>query len=186
MMSTKDALKKNDYMDEHFVDDDEDESSNDNKYLTFSIAEEVYGIDISDVTEIIEIQKITEVPDMPRYVKGVINLRGKVIPIIDLRLRFNMEKREFDDRTCIVIVNVRNSPIGFIVDTVLEVVVIPEKEVSDPPQFKSDKNHENYVVGIGKVGDHVKILLDAEKIVHQDELEKISENIDQKKEEKNV
>jgi purine-binding chemotaxis protein CheW len=179
-MSVQEVLKKKDYMDEHFVDDDEEEGSTDNKYLTFSIAEEVYGIDISDVTEIVEIQKITVVPDMPKYVKGIINLRGKVIPIVDLRLRFNMEARDFDDRTCIVIVNVRKSSIGFIVDTVLEVVVIPEKDVSEPPQFKSTGSHENYVTGIGKVGEHVKILLDAEKIVHQDEIEKISENIDLK------
>jgi purine-binding chemotaxis protein CheW len=179
-MIAKDALKEKDYMDEHFVDDDEDEGSQDNKYLTFSIAEEIYGIDINDVTEIIEIQKITEVPDMPEFVKGVINLRGKVIPIIDLRLRFKMVERKFDDRTCIVIVNVKSNSIGFIVDTVLEVLVIPEKEVSDPPQFKSAANHENYVIGIGKVGDHVKILLDAEKIVHQEELIKINENIENK------
>jgi purine-binding chemotaxis protein CheW len=177
-MSAKEALKEKDYMDEHFVDDDEEDNSQDNKYLTFSIAEEVYGIDISDVTEIIEIQKITEVPDMPKYVKGVINLRGKVIPIINLRIRFNMDERNYDDRTCIVIVNVKNNLIGFIVDTVLEVVVIPEKEISDPPHFKSSGSHDNYVTGIGKVGDHVKILLDAEKIVHQEDLEKVSENAD--------
>jgi purine-binding chemotaxis protein CheW len=182
-MSANEVLKDKDYMDEHFVDDDEEEGTQDTKFLTFSIAEEVYGIDIGDVTEIIEIQKITEVPDMPKFVKGVINLRGKVIPIIDLRLRFNMDKRDFDDRTCIVIVNVKNSSVGFIVDTVLEVVVIPEKEVSEPPQFKRSANHENYVIGIGKVGDHVKILLDAEKIVHQEELEKINADIDKKKEE---
>jgi purine-binding chemotaxis protein CheW len=177
-MSAKEALKKNDYMDEHFVDDDEDETAQENKYLTFSISQEVYGIDIGDVTEIIEIQKITEVPDMPKYVKGVINLRGRVIPIIDLRLRFNMEERKHDDRTCIIIVTVKGALIGFIVDTVLEVVAIPEKEVSEPPQFKSSNLRENYVIGIGKVGDHVKILLDAEKIVHQEELAKLAVNIE--------
>src|SRR4030066_439751 len=82
-----------------FFDEDEEEEFQENKYLTFRIAEEVYGISISEITEIIDLQKITEVPDMPKYVKGVINLRGKVIPILDLRLRFNMEEREYDDRT---------------------------------------------------------------------------------------
>ena len=178
-MSVKDALKEKDFMDEHFADDDEDEGSNDNKYLTFSISREVYGIDINDVTEIIEIQKITEVPDMPKYVKGIINLRGKVIPIIDLRLRLKMDERKYDDRTCIVTVNVKNNLIGFIVDTVLEVVTIPGKD-SDPPQFKSSGSRENYVIGVGKVGDHVKILLDAEKIIHQEELDNISDNINKK------
>lgn len=115
---------------------------------------------------------------MPNYMKGIINLRGKVIPIIDLRLRFKMQEREFDDRTCIVIVNVKNSSIGFIVDTVLEVVAIPEKEISEPPKFKSSGSNENYITGIGKVGEHVKILLDAEKIVHQEELDKISGNVE--------
>ena len=91
-----------------------------------------------------------------------------------------MEERKFNDRTCIVIVNVKTNSIGFIVDTVLEVVVIPEKEVSEPPQFKSSGSHENYVIGIGKVGDHVKILLDAEKIVHQEEINTINDNIDKK------
>jgi purine-binding chemotaxis protein CheW len=179
-MSVEDVLKKKDFMDEHFVDDDEDEGTQDTKYLTFSIAEEVYGINISDITEIIEIQKVTEVPDMPKYVKGVINLRGKVIPIIDLRLRFNMDERNYDDRTCIVIVTVNGNLIGFIVDTVLEVVAIPEKDVSEPPQFRKAGSNEKYITGIGKVGDKVKILLDAGKLVQEEELGKISNNADKK------
>ena len=117
---------------------------------------------------------------MPKYVKGVINLRGKVIPIIDLRLRFNMEKREFDDRTCIVIVTVNGNAIGFIVDTVLEVVAIPEKDVSEPPQFKKSGSNERYITGIGRVGEKVKILLDAGKIIQEEEMGKISINADKK------
>ncbi len=178
MAAIKEKTKKREYEDEHFIDDDEDESSKENKFLTFKIADEVYGIAISDITEIIEVQKVTDVPDMPKYVKGVINLRGKVIPIMDLRLRFNMEERKYDDRTCIVIVNINETSIGFIVDTVLEVVDIPEAEIDPPPQFKTASGYEMYVAGIGKFGDEVKILLDADKIVHRDELKKISEKIE--------
>lgn len=177
MAAIKDKIKERDYEDEHFIDDDDEDSSKENKYLTFRISDEIYGIDIGDITEIIEMQKITDVPDMPKYVKGVINLRGKVIPIMDLRLRFNMEERKYDDRTCIIIVNISESSIGFIVDTVLEVVDIPEAEIDPPPQFKTASGFERYVSGIGKIGEDVKILLDADKIVHSEELKKISETI---------
>jgi purine-binding chemotaxis protein CheW len=176
-MSVQEKVKKSDYEERHFFEDDEDEGAQDNKYLTFSISKEVYGINISQIVEIIEIQKVTEVPDMPKFVKGIINLRGKVIPIIDLRLRFSMDERTYDDRTCIVIVTVRNSSIGFIVDTVLEVVDIAENMIEPAPQFKSQSGYERYITGIGKVGENVKILLDAEKIVHQEELVKISEAV---------
>ena len=177
-MAVKEKIKEKEYEDEHFIDDDEDESSKENKFLTFRIADEIYGIDISDITEIIEMQKITDVPDMPNFVKGVINLRGKVIPIMDLRLRFNMEEREYDDRTCVIIVNINVSTIGFIVDTVLEVVDISEENIDPPPQFKTASGYERYVSGIGKLGNDVKILLDADKIVHREELEKITQNVE--------
>lgn len=176
MATVKEKIKERDYEDEHFIDDEED-SVQENKYLTFRIAEEIYGIDISDITEIIELQKITEVPDMPIYVKGVINLRGKVIPIMDLRLRFNMKEREHDDRTCIIIVNINETAIGFVVDTVLEVVDIPEGDIDPPPQFKTASGYEMYVSGIGKVGEDVKILLNVKKIINSNEIDKITENI---------
>src|SRR6056297_985281 len=104
--------------------DDEDEVL-DTKYLMCKLGNEVFGIDIQHVTDIIELQRITEVPDMPPYVKGVINLRGQVIPIIDLRLRFNMEERGYDDRTVITVVKIDDLSIGFIVDTATEVQEIP-------------------------------------------------------------
>jgi purine-binding chemotaxis protein CheW len=176
-MAVKEKIKERDFEDEHFIDDDEDDLSKENKYLTFRISDEVYGIDISDITEIIEMQKITDVPDMPNFVKGVINLRGKVIPIMDLRLRFNMEEREYDDRTCVIIVNISESTIGFIVDTVLEVVDISEENIDPPPQFKTASGYERYVSGIGKIGNDVKIILDADKIVHREELDKIKQKV---------
>jgi purine-binding chemotaxis protein CheW len=173
-MTVKNKVKELNLEDEHFADDDEDNSL-DNKYLTFRISEEVYGMDIGDITEIIEIQKITSVPDMPSYVKGVINLRGRVIPVMDLRLRFHFEEREYDDRTCVVIVNVNDSSVGFVVDRVLEVVDLPDNNIDPPPQFKSASGYEKYVSGIGKIGDDVKILLDAQKIINSEELIKIKE-----------
>ena len=175
-MSVKEEIKKREIEDEHFIDDDEEDGSQDNKYLTFKIGDEDYGIDIGDITEIIELQKITEVPDMPTYVKGVINLRGKVIPVMNLRVRFNMEEREYDDRTCVIIVNVTNNSIGFIVDRVLEVIDIPDGDIDPPPQFKTASGYEKYVKGIGKIGEEVKILIDAQRIIRTEELEKISQN----------
>jgi purine-binding chemotaxis protein CheW len=151
--------------------DDEDEDTQANKYLFFRIGKESYGIGIRYIIEIIELQKISEVPDMPKSVKGVINLRGKVIPIVDLRLRFGLEERAYDDRTCIVVAEIDTVSIGFIVDTVEEVMEIPEKEVEPAPKFKTQSGQERYISGIGKVGEEVKILLDVEKIVGDAEMQ---------------
>lgn len=172
---SKEQVKEHE--DEFFLADDEDEDTSENKYLTFKISDEDYGIPINDVTEIIEIQKITDVPDMPEYVMGVINLRGRVIPVIDLRLRFRLPKRDYDDRTCIVIVNINNTAIGFIVDRVLEVVDITADNIDPAPDFKTASGKDKYISGIGKVGNDVKILLDAKKIIQQEDIIKIEENV---------
>jgi purine-binding chemotaxis protein CheW len=158
-------VKKRESLDESMGIDDDDEDTQANKYLFFKIARESYGIGIKHIIEIIELQRISAVPDMPAYVKGVINLRGKVIPIIDLRLRFSMEERGYDDRTCIVVTEIDGVLIGFIVDTVEEVIEIPENQVEPPPRFKTASGHERYISGLGKVGEAVKILLDVEQIV---------------------
>jgi len=99
----------------------------------------------------------------------VINLRGKVIPVMDLRLRFGMDPRDYDDRTCIIIVNVDNTSIGFIVDTVSEVKDIRESDIDPPPSFKKHSTRDRYISGLGKVDDEVRILLDVKKILEQDE-----------------
>ena len=113
-------------------------------------------------------QKISAVPDMPASVKGVINLRGTVIPVMDLRVRFGMAERAYDDRTCVVVTEVGSMPIGFIVDTVEEVSEIPAGEVEAAPRLRSGSSQASYVSGIGKAGGKVKILLDVEKIVGED------------------
>lgn len=154
-----------------FEDDDLelDEDTQKDRYLTFRIASEEYGIEIRHVTEIIGVQKITEVPDTPHYLKGVINLRGKIIPVVDVRIRFNMEEIPYGDRTCTIVVDVSGTSIGLIVDEVLEVVNIPEDNVSEPPKTAKGSNGR-YIQGMGKVGESVKILLNIERLLNEAEL----------------
>lgn len=150
---------------------DDDENVQDNKYLLFNLGGEVYGISIAHVTEIIEIQSITAVPDITGYLKGVINLRGRIIPVMDLRLRFGMDGREFDDRTCIVIVNINDKSLGMIVDTVAEVQDIVADNIEPPPSFKSDSTGNDFIQGLGKIEDRVVILIDVERITNGQDLE---------------
>ncbi len=152
--------------------DEEEEDSQKDKYLTFHIANEDYGIEIAYVTEIVGIQTITEVPDMPNFVKGVINLRGQVIPVIDVRIRFGLQPRAYDDRTCVIVVNINNTSIGLLVDTVNEVLDIPPAQISPPPAIHSGSGGR-YIQGMGKVGDTVKILLDVNKLLYDQELEQL-------------
>mgnify|MGYP000457019039 CR=1 FL=1 len=134
------------------------------KYLTFCLYDEDYGLDIGNVIEIIGVQKITQVPDMPPYIKGVINLRGQVIPVMDMRLRFQLPPQEYDQRTCIVVTEVADQTMGLVVDRVNEVVDIPESQV-EPPAGQSAGAAGSFVKGLGKIGDSIRILLDTEKIL---------------------
>jgi len=155
-----------------------DDEVQENKFLLCRLGEETYGMDIGYVTDIIELQKITEVPDMPDYVQGVINLRGNVIPVIDLRLRFKMEAKEKDDRTVITVVNIQDYSIGFIVDTATEVQDIPEKNIDPAPKFHRDGEQNQYIAGLGKLEEKVVILLDIEKLVGQEEMESIQSGVE--------
>jgi len=152
---------------------DEDEDTQKDKYLTFHLAGEDYGIEIAFVTEIIGIQNITDVPDMPDFIKGVINLRGKVIPVMDVRTKFKLEAREYDERTCIVVVDINDTSIGLVVDEVSEVVDIPENQVEPAPQTGKGKS-SRYLQGMGKIGDDVKILLNVKMLLYEEELEQLS------------
>ncbi|MGD8400751.1 MAG: chemotaxis protein CheW [Bacillota bacterium] len=145
------------------------------KFLTFMVGKEVYGIEIRFVTEIIGIQAITVVPELPEYIRGIINLRGKIIPVMDVRLRFKKEFREYNDRTCVVVVDINDISVGLIVDGVAEVMVIPEEDIVPPPQVNKVQNR--YIKAIGKVGNDVKLILDCEKLLSDDELGAISEAI---------
>ena len=147
--------------------DEDDEDTQKGKYLTFTVGREDYGIEIHHVTEIVGIQKITDVPDMPGYIKGVINLRGKVIPVMDVRLRFRMPEREYDDRTCIVVVNITGAAVGLVVDTVKEVANIPDSQIELPPEV-AEASSQSYVSGLGKIGEDIKILLDVAQLVRHE------------------
>lgn len=150
-------------------DDDEFEDTQKDKYLTFRIGDESFGFAIQYVTEIIVIHKITEVPDTPSFVRGVINLRGKVIPVIDVRHRFGLELREYDDRTCIIVVDYEETAVGLIVDTVNEVVDIPEDQIDPPPRARSGID-SSYIWGMGKIGKQVNILLNLGKVLFVEEI----------------
>lgn len=144
------------------------------KYLTFSLAGEEYGIGILKVKEIIGIMPITVVPQTPRYIKGVVNLRGKVIPVIDLRLKFSMEAAEFTERTCIIVVEIvatgRTILMGIVVDSVSEVLNIKAADIEETPSFGTRLNTE-YILGMAKAGGSIKILLDIDKILSVEELQ---------------
>lgn len=142
------------------------------RYLTFYLGEEVYGIKIKYVTEIIGIQPITVIPEVPNYVKGIINLRGKIIPVIDVRLKFAKESKDYDDRTCIIVVDINDS-VGLIVDSVAEVLTISDENISLPPNYKTVFQNR-YIEGIGKVGSDVKILLDCNKLFNEEELDELA------------
>ncbi|KMT21009.1 chemotaxis protein CheW [Clostridium cylindrosporum] len=145
-----------------------EEDTQKGKFLTFILGKEVFGVEIKYVTEIIGMQKVTSIPEVPRFVKGIINLRGKIIPVIDVRLKFNKEEAEYNDRTCIIVVELCNISVGLIVDNVEEVITIPEDSIIDPPSSRVGFDSE-YIRSIGKVGNEVKILLDCEKLLRRDE-----------------
>jgi len=152
---------------------DENEDTLRNMYLTFRLGNEDYGIEIRYVTEIVGMQKITEVPDMPSFVKGVVNLRGQVIPVLDVRLRFNMEPRDYDERTCIVVVNINASQVGLVVDTVNEVRNINDDQISPPPRTAGAASAQ-YIQGMGKVGEEVIILLEGQRLLFEQEMAALS------------
>ncbi|HEY3320109.1 MAG TPA: chemotaxis protein CheW [Planctomycetota bacterium] len=143
---------------------EEDEDSQKDKYLTFRIAEEEYGVEIACVLEIVTAQRITEVPDMPDYLKGVINLRGRVVPVIDVRARFRLPARPYDDRTCFIVVQLQDMSVGLVVDSVSDVLLIPGQQVSLPPKLTSGPA-SRYIKGMGRAGETVKILLDVNKLL---------------------
>lgn len=142
------------------------------KYLTFVLAKEEYGIPILKVREIIKFLEITSIPKTPGYIKGVINLRGKIIPIMDLRLKFGLEEKEYNERTCIVVVEITINDtrklMGLIVDTVSEVVNLTTNQIEPPPEY-GYQNNQGYLIGVGKVKERVILLLDIEQILSREE-----------------
>lgn len=148
------------------------------KYLTFALGPEEYGLEILKVREIIGYMNITSVPQTPEYIEGVINLRGQVIPVINLRAKFGMPVMEVTDQTCIIVVQITQDcstfNTGIIVDCVQEVLDISADVIEDAPQFGEDVNTD-FILGMAKIGDTVKTLLDIDKVLGGDDITKLSE-----------
>lgn len=148
-----------------------EEDAQKDKFLTFSLGNELYGIEIKHVIEIIGIQTITEVPELPDFVRGIINLRGKIIPVMDVRLRFKKPFLKYNDRTCIIVIEMKETTVGLIVDSVSEVLSVPAADIVPPPEAGGGLNR--YIQGIGKSGTAVMLLLDCDKLLHDHEVERL-------------
>lgn len=136
------------------------------KYMTFKSGSEYFGLEIQYVQQIIQYQSVTKIPETEDYIKGLINLRGRIIPIIDVRLRFMQGACEYNEKTCILVINVKSTTVGLIVEQIAEVASIEEENILPPPTIgRGDRSHNKYVYGIGKVGNTVKLLLDPEKLL---------------------
>ena len=160
-----------------------DNDAQKDKYVTFKSGSEYFGIKIEYVNEIIVYQEITEIPETEYYIKGLINLRGKIIPVVDARIRFRQEPFEYNDRTCIIVLNVKNLVVGLIVEKIAEVVEITEGNIVPNPKIgKADKSQNKYVYGIGRVGDKVKLLLDPEKLLNDEDTALLEQITDEKEE----
>ena len=151
-----------------------EKSTLEGKFLTFILGDEIYGIEILKAREIIGLMDITTVPQTPDYMKGVINLRGKVIPVIDLRMKFAMQEEAHTRETCVIVVEVNNTSIGIIVDSVSEVSDIGGGEIETAPKFGQGID-TSFIMGLGKVKDKIIILLDIDAVLSSEELEMVEE-----------
>jgi len=149
----------------------EEEDTLQGKFLAFRLGDEEYGIEIKYVTEIINLQPITVVPEVPAYIKGIINLRGTIVPVMDVRLRFLKEPKPYNDRTCIIVIHFGDISIGLIVDSVSEVLNIAEADIVDPPKLQQAT--QRYISGIGKTSGSVKLLLDCSKLLSDEDAKQI-------------
>lgn len=153
---------------------EQQEDTQHGRYLTFNVGEEVFGIEIEYVTEIISMQPVTKIPQIADYIKGIINLRGKIIPVIDVRLKFKKESIEYDDRTCIIVIDTQDILVGLIVDKVSEVMTIDDEDIAPPPNSKTGARNR-YIKGIGKIEGEVKLLLDCKMLFDEEETQTINE-----------
>lgn len=142
----------------------EEQDKTEPMYLTFALGAETYGIPLERVLEIIVVQPITRIPDTPPYVKGVINLRSKVIPVVDARARFGMDLASYQARTCIIVVQAGDWPVGVVVDKVCDVVAIAAVDTQVPPPI-TQASADHFLAGLGKVGDEVRLLLDVDRFL---------------------
>jgi purine-binding chemotaxis protein CheW len=150
------------------------------KFLTFVLGQEIYGLPIKKAKEIIGMMEVTHIPKTQNYIKGVINLRGKIIPIVDLRLRFGMAEKEYTERTCVIVIEVNAHEsqrlVGIAVDTVSEVVNIQKGEIEPPPEYDA-QIEGNFLTGLGKIKDKVILILDIDKILNREELAQLKQEL---------
>lgn len=174
-------------MGEELLEELEEEDTQKDMYMTFKTGNEFFGISISNVNEIIVMQPITQVPEVEDYVRGLINLRGKIIPVIDVRVRFKMEPLPYTDRTCIIVINVKNTVVGLIVEKIDEVIKLDKSNIIPPPSLSHNTDGTNqYVCGLAKAEDGVKLLLDPERLIKDEDLAAFTdmdENIQETEEE---
>lgn len=147
----------------------------DGKYLTFWTDQQLFGVPIADVVQIVGIQQITGIPDFPAYAKGIINLRGTIIPVIDIRMRFRKPETEYNERTCIIVSNIHDHAVGLIVDAVDEVTDIEDSAISIPPKISSKDQQASFLTGIGKLEQKIVLLLDTSKILSENEFELLAQ-----------
>ncbi len=150
---------------------EEDEDTMEGLYLTFALDTRVCALEVKDVIEIVKLPPITEVPDMPDFVRGIINLRGKVIPVMEMRRRFHAEDRPHDDRTCVVIINLHDRLTGLIVDQVREVIKIHEENLDGSPRV-GETEGSRFIKQVGKIGELVVLILDLNQLLNASELER--------------
>ena len=146
-----------------------EEDSQKGKFMTFQTGKEFFGISINYVNEIIVMQPIAPIPEVEDYIEGLINLRGKIIPVIDIRKRFKMNAVDYTDRTCIIVLDIKSTTIGLIVDKIAEVDTIPDEDIMPPPTIShKDSEKSKYVYGLARMGSQMKMLLDPEKLILQE------------------
>ena len=148
------------------------------RFLTFTVRDNIYGMSIRFVTEIIPMQKPTMVPETPDYVKGIINLRGRIIPLIDMRLKFAKEEIPYTPRTCIIIIDVDSIVLGLIVEKVNDVLKLNDNQISAPPPGGTLGYENRYIEGIAKIENAVLLLLNAEKLLKTEEMDMIGNMVD--------
>lgn len=150
------------------------------KFLTFVLGEEIYGLPIKKAKEIIGMMEVAHIPKTQGYIKGVINLRGKIIPIIDLRLRFGMAEKAYTERTCVIVIEVNAHEsqrlVGIAVDTVSEVVNIQKREIEPTPEYDA-QIEGNFLIGLGKIKEKVILILDIDKVLNREELAQIKQEL---------
>ena len=157
----------------------EDSDVRQGKYMTFRVGQDVFGIELRYVNEILQMQPITPIPEVEHFIKGLINLRGKIIPVIDVAERFGKENFVYNDRTCVMVIEVKNVEVGLIIENIAEVVSIKDEDILPPPAIVKTANsntmsnnvQSKFIQGIGKVDGTVKLLLDPVKLLSDDALD---------------